>query len=55
MSVGCLYADFGSFVTTSLNTASGRPSATISHTHRLQEHLVVTWLTFHFPRGGATR
>jgi outer membrane immunogenic protein len=48
MRVGYLYADFGSFVTTSQNSATGRSSATITHTHRLQEHLVVTWLTFHF-------
>jgi outer membrane immunogenic protein len=44
--VGYLYADFGSFATTSRNT--GAALATIAHEHRLSQHMVVAGLNVHF-------
>jgi outer membrane immunogenic protein len=46
--VGYLYADFGSFVTTSRNSDTAFPLATIEHDHRLQEHMVVVGMNVHF-------
>jgi outer membrane immunogenic protein len=46
--VGYLYADFGSFTTTSRNSDPALPLATIDHGHRLQEHMVVAGLNVRF-------
>jgi outer membrane immunogenic protein len=48
MRVGYVYADLGSFVTTSRNSAPSPTPATIDHAHDLAEHMVVVWLTAHF-------
>lgn len=46
--VGYLYADFGSFVTTSRSREPALAPAAIDHEHRLGEHLVVAAFNVHF-------